>query len=745
MKLNLFNGGLNLREAPNLLKVNESIVCENVDVSGGSLKSLRGDKDLNAEGANSIYKFKNVWIRSNAKRHYAEFNQKLFFTDSADSPKWSEDGVNFYNLGLEAPSSPPFVSGYSSGNLTNFEIFKESITVSADSDLVWNKEYKTPSASAVFLRMTVGQIAVIQAYNRIPFGFRTFEKGEYSGEIEISSKDKPVKGLVKFKDVNWWRITGASYWIDDDSVALVALVGSNFKQEVGLRLSFNKGPKTQMKNEGPAVNTWAELKQGFIFSNTATNTSDTEDFSEIKEAKYVAVWTGSDDRVSVETFSVNFSEVSLGNVIFGLKILKVEGQTLKLYRDGKKVNLSEDDEAYYDYRKPTDEGLEEIESFLKSVNYVYTYYNSKIGLESAPSEAGGTLAVGDMNYVSIKVEASKDPQVDKIRIYRVGGGLGYYSLVAELDNLDTSFDDYKSNVEVSSALLESFSYQPPAKGLAFLRSWNSMLFGAFGNKLYYSRVGNPFFWDAFDFITFDDEITGLGTHPNYMVVFTKNKTYTVVGNSPKTLSRYILSDSIGCVDHNTIQSNTDSIIWLASDGLYTIQGSRAWNLSWPKLGDFDFDVPLDSIFFRDKYILSFNTFTLVLDFNLGGIFSFLGRIYRSFYADGSALFASTEDLKLIQMFQGELLEFKYKTPEFAEGSLSELKTFNSIYTYAEGEVSLSVLIDGKVVVETKLEEGAGVLEVPQDSIRGYKLQLSLQGLGEVREIEYKAEGRLNGR
>ena len=65
-------------------------------------------------------------------------------------------------------------------------------------------------------------------------------------------------------------------------------------------------------------------------------------------------------------------------------------------------------------------------------SYVYTYYNSADGAESAPSPVSEELKVGAGKVTVSGIRVSTDPQVDKKRLYRVGGNVATFTLVATL-------------------------------------------------------------------------------------------------------------------------------------------------------------------------------------------------------------------------------------------------------------------------------------------------------------------------
>ena len=118
------------------------------------------------------------------------------------------------------------------------------------------------------------------------------------------------------------------------------------------------------------------------------------------------------------------------------------------------------------------------------------------------------------------IVASSDPQVDKKRLYRVGGNVATFTLVATLDNAVTSYVDEISDTDLSSTLLQSTTYDTAPGGLKYLTEAYAMLFGAVGPKLYFTPIGVPNAWPATNYIDFSEDITGIGVVANGLLVLT---------------------------------------------------------------------------------------------------------------------------------------------------------------------------------------------------------------------------------
>ena len=104
MKLRVFNGGLNIRQAPELIKPNEARTCLNADLSSGQLQSISTLGSLAITFENKPYYFKadNSWMPNADARDYIEYQGKLYWSDAA-IPQKLISGIA-YDLGIDKPT-----------------------------------------------------------------------------------------------------------------------------------------------------------------------------------------------------------------------------------------------------------------------------------------------------------------------------------------------------------------------------------------------------------------------------------------------------------------------------------------------------------------------------------------------------------------------------------------------------------------------------------------------------------------
>lgn len=378
--------------------------------------------------------------------------------------------------------------------------------------------------------------------------------------------------------------------------------------------------------------------------------------------------------------------------------------------------------------------------------YVITYYNSADGAESQPSplSAETILAGGVCKLSSIPI--SSDPQVDKRRIYRVGGTLTSFALVTEIDNTVTNFDDSIKDTDIDGRLLDSTYNNEAPTGLQYLIESDGFLLGAVGDKLRYSRQGLPNAWPSTNEIDYNAPITGLGVVSSGILVFTKYQTHIVVKTSAGILVSYPVDPSQGCISHKSIVSLKGALVWASTDGICTSTGNPAEVISRNKLGKLNLSVKRAVVFDEVYYLQQQNGTTLALDFRFAPAFNTFEFGVTSLVIANDTLYGWLEGYLYTLQSSDTVEEFTYLSPLFTEGEFCNRKTYKHIYMRSEGTLQVEIYID-EVLVHTRnlTTTDTHDLTVPQDNQNGYSLQFKITGTGTVRELEYTVMGRQNGR
>jgi len=381
-----------------------------------------------------------------------------------------------------------------------------------------------------------------------------------------------------------------------------------------------------------------------------------------------------------------------------------------------------------------------------TIQYCYTYYNINDGTESIPSTFSSELVVS-AESIDIQIEASADPQVTTIRLYRLGGNLTTMQLVDELSNTTQTYTDNIEDLSILGNVLDSYNNGQAKEKLKHLTEANAMLFGAIDDKLYYSDIAFPNSWSAFNFIDFDYNITGIGAVPNGLLVFTEFRTYIVPGTSPSTLSKYLLNGSQGCVDHRSIQYIKNTLVWLSTDGICISSGGEIKVVSRDKIPkEYISNTINGSVVYDDVYYLAHSTGILCFDFRFGlTTFRELDTIAEGLFIYQDILYYSYQDTLYSLATGSTNTSMTYKSPMLADSQISNLKNYKSIYVKVIGTLNIKISIDNNLVITKDIDNTTSEVLVPQEYRKGYAIDFEISGTGELLEIQYVVEGRQNGK
>jgi hypothetical protein len=380
------------------------------------------------------------------------------------------------------------------------------------------------------------------------------------------------------------------------------------------------------------------------------------------------------------------------------------------------------------------------------IQYSMSYYNSADGAESGLSTPSAELDLSKGGSVLLNsLAVSIDPQVTHKRIYRIGGNLTAFSLVAEITNATTSYNDLYNDTSIPGTLATTEDVLAAPIGLAYLTEAYGMLFGAKGTRLYFSEIGLPDSWPALYFLSFHANVTGIAVVSNGLLVFTRFKTYIVTGSGPTSFVPTILSSDQGCIAHESIASISGSAIWASTDGLCESSGGLVEVISKIKLGKLALTPVSSTVYDEVYYCLNSDGSTVAYDFGLG-------KIFKEFTFGVDYLVVANDKLYgwynevLYELFASSTNEsFSYLSPAVFEGRVTEMKTYKKVYVYSDGYVKIDIYIDGILVITEELtDKDSHVIQIPQENQRGFYIQFGVTGTGEVSEIACEAGARQNG-
>ncbi len=377
--------------------------------------------------------------------------------------------------------------------------------------------------------------------------------------------------------------------------------------------------------------------------------------------------------------------------------------------------------------------------------YVMTYYDNTRGRESGPSVTSAEFDLSDsgvLNFSSIPV--SSDATVTHKRIYRVGGDITNFSLVAQIPNAQTTFTDNVKDLDIGD-LLTTQIYLPAPSTLKYICTSNGMLFGADGAKVRFTPIGKPEAWPELYYITFESTITSIAVVYTGILVCTLTKTYVITGSGPNSLSvSSAISTDQGCLSHTSMQVLKGAALWVSYEGICASSGDTVKVISRQQLGKLNI-TPVDSVLINEVYhVLDASGITYSFDTAIGPIFKKFNFGVTSLAKKDSSLYGYKSGVLYELQKASTNLSFTYLSPKFIEGSFTKAKVYKHIYIYSKGDIIVKVYIKDILVATKVLDtEDNHTISVPQDLQRGYFIQFEISGTGEVFEIEYIAEAVKN--
>lgn len=213
--------------------------------------------------------------------------------------------------------------------------------------------------------------------------------------------------------------------------------------------------------------------------------------------------------------------------------------------------------------------------------YTYTFYSSTTGVESAPARLPGYVYLDEQN-VQLSNFSVLPEEADSYRIYRIGGYLAQFTLVATVID-PTNFVDDLDDTIIDGRLLQTLRSGPPPTLISNFVELNGRLYGSVHNKLYYSGLGVPDSWYINDFFTLPDNITAVAKTPAGLLVMGLRYTYLLFGASPSTFRLKVISDYLGCSSNRSIVYYNGKVIWLGEDSILASDGYSIESLTYRKI------------------------------------------------------------------------------------------------------------------------------------------------------------------
>lgn len=229
-----------------------------------------------------------------------------------------------------------------------------------------------------------------------------------------------------------------------------------------------------------------------------------------------------------------------------------------------------------------------------SYKYIYAYKRSADTgmtneLISNYSPISSAVNPSDQE-VHVSVQTSDNSEVDKIIIYRTldlldeaNPGTSFYK-VTELDNDDAEYTDTNSDNDLTTLATNTNGVPPKAK---FLTVHKNRVFYANcpgedsgGSLVKWSKTGQAEAVPSTYYQYFDsddgEEITGIASAGDYVIVFKKNKTSVLSGDFQEL---YVFSKNLGCIAPYSIIEMEDKVVFLSEAGWKAFDGTNLYDLS----------------------------------------------------------------------------------------------------------------------------------------------------------------------
>ena len=375
--------------------------------------------------------------------------------------------------------------------------------------------------------------------------------------------------------------------------------------------------------------------------------------------------------------------------------------------------------------------------------YAITYYNELTGYESIPvftttwTRKSNKLQINGI----VNINAS---DVDKIRIYRIGGYSSVYRRIAEIDNLkDGSVTTYVDTVDdvLTYGILDTDN-ATDILDLKGLIEHKGSLFAFKNNQVYFSKPGKPNIWSEFNMVRVGGIVTGIASVPLGIVIMTDaQQIYLLSGTDKTNFNLSCISKTTGCVDYKSVSNIRNNAIWLGYEGIMVSVGASVSNISRGRVDVSDIGVIYGSYTYDNIYYLFGSNYVLLGDFTYNRpSFRKLDLSIKSMYfnqgvisyTDGITTYDGLYD-------NGIELDLHYKSFKFIGQSYDLLKEFNKIDLVYNGTFTYIVYIDdiqvlSKNITSTKItvEE----INIPSEINEGLSIELELVGTGKIYSYKY---------
>lgn len=179
-----------------------------------------------------------------------------------------------------------------------------------------------------------------------------------------------------------------------------------------------------------------------------------------------------------------------------------------------------------------------------------------------------------------------DPQVTTINLYRIGGSLGQWRLIAALAPGTTTYTDNTADNAVLGQSLTIFRDPPPA--FTFIASHQGRIFGfpaSDPSTVWFSNYNEPWGFDPSANTrpvgenNFGDGGVAMASLGSLLVLFKRRSTYLLVGSTDADFD-VIPGFPIGCTSANSVAVlDEGTVFWVSNQSVWAYNGAQRVNIS----------------------------------------------------------------------------------------------------------------------------------------------------------------------
>lgn len=237
-------------------------------------------------------------------------------------------------------------------------------------------------------------------------------------------------------------------------------------------------------------------------------------------------------------------------------------------------------------------GTPEDGAVVNDVAYVYTLV-SAFGEEGPPSDPSSVLELQDGENVQVSLPAVDVPSGNyyfsssdgaKKRIYRSNSGSNTtaFQFVGEVTIATTSFNDTLDAAALGELIPSTYWIGPPDDDTStypdgpmqgLIPVANGVFAGFSGKRLCLSEPYLPHAWPISYRLTMEEEIVGIATSNNGVVVLTDGTPYYVTGTDPSAMTAVKVNLPQACINEYSIVDMGEYVLYAGPDGLCAVEAN----------------------------------------------------------------------------------------------------------------------------------------------------------------------------